>query len=182
MAQTQIEKTKAACRKSNDGGFGILYQNMLHWQNHGDWEPLAYVLKNHRESPKLRRISSHIFADGVEVFFKGEEVKGSKWGVVIRKPAGANAIFNENKLALLELMVRKNLGIKGRVEATVDGEKKTVVAHTHFFPSVAPAEPVQREDASVVRSAVKAAKKNNINREAFLKMCEALWNEVEVSA
>lgn len=135
MAQTQLQRTQSACTQSNNGGFKILLDNINHWETHGDWEPLAYLLMNHREKSTLKRVVGCVLHKNIK-FITGKEAKGTKWGAKFEKN-GANSICTGDKQKL-EALVKKGSGIKGKIKVTRDGKEVLVTAHTHYFPSAKP--------------------------------------------
>lgn len=132
MAQTQMQKTKTACTKSNMSVLQIVKANIDHWNQFGDWEPLAYVTVHHRDAGLAKRVCKAILSDDIGY----ETDRKSKWGAVFTKPKGNDLIGNAEAYAALETMVMKGLGVNARIKTTVDGKEKTVLATSHYFPSV----------------------------------------------
>ena len=130
MAQTQMQKTKAACNKSFDAGLSILLSNLESWEACGDWEPTAYLVAHHRDKGIVKRILGYVLADGIEVK-TGVDAKGSKHGAVIEGAKGRlNDLFDRDKLEVLAKLVAKNT--KRNTRVIVEG--KSVSAIDHAFP------------------------------------------------
>jgi hypothetical protein len=164
MAQTQMQKTQAACRKSVDGGFSLMLENMKHWKAHGDWEPLAYTLVNHRDAPTLRRVAGRVINPAI-VFAMGKDAKGSKWGASFTVPKGTNDLFVADKLTNLELLVSKRYGLRGKMSVKSDGKVKDVIAHLHLFPRADGSEEEKSFDPKAwAERAVKGHKASDIDQ------------------
>lgn len=59
-------------------------------------------------------------------------------------------------------------------------EHKLSIRHAAFRKHIKPdtGETAAREPIAVVKSGIKAAKKNGMTREQYIAMCEAVWNDV----
>lgn len=101
----------------------------------------------------LKRILSYAF-EGVEYKFS----KDADFGVVFNR--GDNGGVNTSYIEALKILGGKTVRAKEYKEA---------------FPPIVKEQKTREADA-VVQSSIRMAKKNGLTKEAYLQMCEALWN------
>lgn len=171
MAQSQMQKTRAACTGANNTPLRILADNINHWSNTGDWEPLAYLMVHHPHSPLLRRITSQVLHGKI----KGEMDKKSKWGFTFAKPKGLNDLTNK-RFADLRQMVENRQGVATRIKVQDGAKEKTVVAVNHFFPT---AKPKVEDDAEKVKEryqghAKRVAERDGLSIDAQIAILQAM--------
>lgn len=151
MAQkTQMQKTKSACTSANNEGLRFLQANIQHWLDHGDWEPLAYLLVHHPQKSVLRRVTRHCLVDGITF----EADKKSKHGMAIAKPSQVKqAEITTAKYAFLEAMVAGRRGLNSRITVS----NKSVLEVNHHFPTIAKAD--TKSDREKITAAAERLKK-----------------------
>jgi len=127
-----MAKVKRAVTTQNIAPMKLLADQFEHWELHGDWEPMAYILTNHAQRAILKRIVNHVTSGHVHY----EIDKKAKYGARFTfSKSKKNAKFTDKKEVLIELVAKK-VNLETRIQIREDGKTKTVKAINHHFPSL----------------------------------------------
>lgn len=116
---------------SNKNGLSILYDSIVHFKDHGDWTPLAYILGN---APKQYRAPCRLVCGQVLLgwTYSEESPKADKGREgKFKKQKNKNQGFDEVILGKLKTLVDKKATLLSTEVSEIFKAFKPEVTHTH---------------------------------------------------